>query len=319
MWKKYKNKVERLLAIVIAIKNNKGLKRKDLARLCGGVREETISEYIGILKKLGYPIVFNFAENGYELYRQDYTDLNNNFTEEEVLILLLALNSVRSLSIQEVHNLKYKLLDLLSKKRKNQIEKIIGEITDNENFTNKGRLISLSKIQEAIIKERKIIFSYNSAQAKTAQKQKVVPYAITWQRDKCYLIAKGNNEWPINYRLDRIVEIKITEEMAKIPEEFNLEKYIAQTWKMFSGPPGKIKLKFNSKLKTLVKDKFHSNYYNIIEEDKSEFTLTATIRGLEGLKIWLLSLGKDVEVIKPKKLREKMLATATEIKNIYEK
>ena len=47
MNQKYQTKFARLMGIVKAIKERDGVTRKDLARLCGGVAEETISRYVG--------------------------------------------------------------------------------------------------------------------------------------------------------------------------------------------------------------------------------------------------------------------------------
>jgi len=303
---------------VEAVKNNDNLKRRDLARLCGGVAEETVSDYIRTLKKLGYPIIYNYETGGYEFYREDYTDLDNSFTLEEVIFLLLALDSVQSIDREDIHNLKRKLLSLLPEEMRQEVKEVIERLSVG-NSVGEGKLISLGKIQQAILDEKKINLIYESAVANNPSTKQVIPYAVTWQRDKCYLIgSEEGSEEIINYRLDRIKDLNLTEEKGKLPEDFNLEDYLAETWRMFSGEPQEVVLKFSREIETLVTDNFAADYYEIIEETKGSFTIQTTVRGLEGLKIWLLSLGTQVKVIKPESLKKELLKTAQGLVEQYQ-
>ncbi len=318
MWHKYRNKVTKLLMIVKAIKNNEDLKREDLARLCGGVSKQTVSNYINILRKIGYPIAYNYSKNGYELYRHDYTNLENGFTPDELLLLLLALDSLKNFSRRDVNNLKNKLLNFLPEDNRDEIQKVIREMNTYSTKKDENEFIFLAKVYEAIIDEKVLSIFYKSATSDKAERESVLPYAVVWKRDKCYLIAKNSNyEWPINYRLDRVEDVKITNEQKEIPDSFNLEKYVAQTWRMFSGPLVEVVLKFSKEIKSLVKDNFHVDYRSIENEDEEDFLLTANVRGLKGLKIWLLSLGENAEVLKPKYFRKEIMETVQSIERKY--
>jgi len=319
MWQEYRNKIERLLIIVKAIKENEGLKREDLARLCGGVSRQTISNYLETLRKIGYPIVYNHESNGFELYRQDFVDLENNFTQDELLLLILALDSIKKFSRKDINDLKNKLLNFLPESSRENFRKVTRERNTYRTEGERSEFISLANIHEAIIKEQIICINYKSANSDKFKEEAVFPYAVVWQRDKCYLIAEGNNyDWPINYRLDRMKNVKIREKKGEIPETFNLEKYMARTWKMFSGPPVEVVLKFPKDIKTLVEDNFHPDYSEIVKEDEDNFILTATIRGLKGLKIWVLSLGEKIEVIKPEDFRKDILQTVHNMERKYQ-
>ena len=147
---------------------------------------------------------------------------------------------------------------------------------------------------------------------------KLAPYGINWDNNKGYLIGKDlKEEKIINYRLDRIEKLKITEKDIKIPDEFNLEEYTAKCWKMFFGDLINIELRFENSLLPLVKDKFEPKYYEIINRNENYFTIKTEIRGIDGLKIWLLSLGSKVKVIKPNFLKEEIKKEAKKIINLY--
>lgn len=319
MWQEYRTKIERLLVIVKAIKENEGLKREDLARLCGGVSKQTISNYLETLRKMGYPIVFNHENNGFELYRQDFVDLENSFAQDELLLLLLALDSIKNFSRKDINDLKNKLLNFLPEKSREDFRKVVREMDTYPTIDEGSEFISLAKIHEAIIKEQFLNINYSSANSDGVKKEEVLPYTVVWQRDKCYLIAEVNEyDWPINYRLDRVKNVEVIEKQGKIPESFDLESYMARTWRMFSGPPVNVVLKFSNDIKTLVEDNFHADYREIVQKTGDKFLLKATIRGLKGLKIWILSLGEKVEVIKPEDFRREILQTARNIERKYQ-
>ncbi|MGM0502283.1 MAG: helix-turn-helix transcriptional regulator, partial [Bacillota bacterium] len=284
-------KLARIMSVARAIKKQEAVNREDLARVCGGVAKETVSRYIKFLRDLGYPIVFD-QKRGYHFYREDYTNLNDKFTREEIILLLMALDSLNNFGGSKIFNLQDKLLSLISSAA-DDIKEMRKKLNSDVVQEGKGNLYYINKINQAIIKEQQIKFSYAPAYLEQEEMEcQVIPYGVAWQLDKCYLIAYDTaDEKIINYRLDRIEKLDVTSEVGKIPDDFDLQEYVAQSWKMFFGDPQEVLLKFSQSLAPLVKDKFTEGFYEIVEEDEEEFVLQSTIRGIKGLKIWLLSLG----------------------------
>ncbi|OCL26487.1 hypothetical protein U472_10850 [Orenia metallireducens] len=320
---RYKTKFDRLIAIAKAIKENSNLTSKDLSRLCGGVARQTISEYIKILKDVfGYPIAFNYQSNSYQYYREDYTDLDKGFTIDEIMLLLMALDSINNLAGVEIYNLQSRLISLVPIRVREEFKKVVEDFGFHQiKDTQQGNLNHITKINQAILEQKRLEFYYSPSLFEDNQKI-VSPYGLAWERDKCYLIAKEEGQAGgliINYRLDRIIELEISKEESIIPEDFSLKEYLGETWKMFSGHPERMKLKFSNKLRTLVEDNFAQRPYQIIDESKEYFILETVARGIGGIKIWLLSLGTAVEVLEPESLREAILETAQGLVEKYRK
>ncbi|MGM0369561.1 MAG: helix-turn-helix transcriptional regulator [Bacillota bacterium] len=316
---RYQTKFARIMGVARAIKEQEAVNRKELSRLCGGVAEETISRYIRILRDvLGYPIVFD-QEIGYHFYREDYTSLNDNFNREEIILLLMALDSLTNFGGSKIFNLQNKLLSLIANAA-DDIKEMREKLSLSNVQEGKGNLYYINQINQAILKEKQIIFEYAPAYLEQDTMEcQAVPYGVAWQHDKCYLIAYDNSDQKIiNYRLDRIKKLKISSEDGYMAEDFDLQEYVSQSWKMFFGAAKEVLLKFSKSLLPLIKDKFDDDSYKIVEQTKEKFTLKSTIRGIDGLKIWLLSLGADVEVIKPQSLREEMREEAAEMLGIYD-
>lgn len=323
----YANKFNRMMGIVRVIEQKdkydevKGkINRKNLAQMVG-VSERTVDRYIDILKNvLDYPIVYDPDSQTYEMFMDATNRLKSNLTKNEIILLLMILDSSKSFNGIEIMDLKEKLISLLDNKFRNQFEEARKKLGYEEVKEAQGNIRDIQTIQEAIINNKVLSLKYAPAYLKEDTMDcRTAPYGITWDNDKGYLIGKDlNDNKIINYRLDRIKGLKITDEIHEIPDEFNLEEYIAKCWKMFFGEPVNVEVKFNKYLLPLVEDKFNEKYYNILEENDDFFVINTEIRGVHMFKNWLMSLGDQVEVLKPESLKEDIVESVKKIVKIYE-
>ncbi|MFW5795317.1 MAG: helix-turn-helix transcriptional regulator [Bacillota bacterium] len=323
----YANKFNRMMSIVRVIEQNDKydelhgkMNKKNLAQMVG-VSERTISRYMSILKNvLEYPIALNPETNTYYMFMKNYKKGEQGLTKNEIILLLLLLDSSKSFKGIEILNLKEKLLSFLNDDFKEKLKEIRIKLGYEEVDSAQGNIRNIQIIQEAIIKSKVLSMEYAPAYLKQETMDcKTAPYGITWDNDKGYLIGKDlNDDKIINYRLDRIENLKITNEIHEIPSEFNLEEYIAKCWKMFFGNPVEVKVKFNKYLLPLVQDKFNEKYYEILKENNDFFIIKTEIRGVHMFKNWLMSLGDQVEVLKPESLKEDILESAKKIIATYE-
>lgn len=322
----YADKFRRMMGIVRVIEQkdrynelNGKINRKNLSQMLG-VSERTVDRYIDILKNnLDYPIVYDPDNQTYEMFLEVSNRLHNNLTKNEIILLLMILDSSKSFNGIEILDLKERLLSLLDDAFRKQFEELRQRLGYEEVKEAQGNIRVIQKIQEAIINGKVINVNYAPAYLnKESMICRTAPYGITWDNDKGYLIGKDlNDKKLINYRLDRIESIKITDESYKIPDDFNIEEYIAKCWKMFFGEVVEVEIKFNKYLLPLVKDKFNQKYYDILEETDDYFIINTEIRGIDMFKNWLLSLGKQVEVLKPKFLKKEIVESAKNIIDIY--
>lgn len=323
---KYANKFNRMMGIVRVIEQKdrydelRGkINRKNLAQMIG-VSERTVDRYIDILKNvLDYPIVYDPDNQTYEMFITSSDRLNNSLTKNEIILLLMLLDSSKSLNGIEILDLKEKLISMLDDNFRKQFEEARKKLGYEEIKEAQGNIRDIQIIQEAIINNLVLNIKYEPAYHQDdLMNCRTAPYGITWDNDKGYLIGKDlNEEKLVNYRLDRINSLKITEEKYEIPENFNLEEYIAKCWKMFFGEPTEVKVEFDKSLLPLVEDKFNQKYYDIIEENDDNFTINTEIRGIPIFRSWLMSLGDKVEVIEPESLKNDIVKRAEEIIKTY--
>lgn len=323
----YSTKFKRMMAILKVIEHQDKydevggkLNRSNLAKMIG-VSTRTVDRYINVLKnELDLPITYNRDTKTYEYFDKSMEKENNNLNKNEILLLLMFLDSSKSFNGLEITNIKEKLLNKLPKSFKNRLE----EVRKNFGYTKlkeaKGNLTFVEQIQKAILREKVIELDYEAAyKSDLNKKRKVIPYGVTWDNDKGYFIGKDvEDDKIINYRLDRINDIKITEEPGIIPEDFNIDEYVSKCWKMFFGDLTKIKLEVDNNLLPLMKDKFNPEYYKITEKDENTFIFETEIRGVNLFKGWLLSLKTQIKVLDPKFLRDELIMDAKNIISMYE-
>lgn len=322
----YLNRIQRLLKIINLINNKKGLTRKKLASLCGKVSIKTISRDINTLRMMGYDLIYDHKE-GYKFINHDFLSVNQNFASIEILLLISSLRANKTLSPDLIINIENKLISLLPERAKENLNKLIDTTTVNDigsaDFQKESEEI-LSKLERAISERRKVKFDYSSAGSavdKAIKSHKVIPYSLIWQRDRCYLLGDlVYKDFPlIHYRLDRITNLKLLGESGSPPSDFDVGRYLAETWKMFSGRRVKVKIKFHEEVKHIFENRVSPLLEKKVERlDNHHYLFVGHIRGTEGLKTDLLALGNKCEVLEPNWLREKLKEMAQQVLESYQ-
>ena len=257
----------------------------------------------------------------------DFLTVHHNFTPGELLLLFLALRSNKELPPELTSDIESKLLSLVPNETQKEINQILTE--EGKHKTRRGRDYGekLEMLQEAIQKERLIQFDYISADRDQGKRyddkktHKVVPYGIAWRRDRCYLIGDlvYKDFPPINYRLDRIQSLRLTKDEGSPPGEFDLEEYLAESWRMFGGQRERVKVKFHKSVRHVFENRLGNELEKSLEElDEDHYLFCGKIRGVEGLETDLLALGDRCEVLQPEGLREKIKERARAIFEQYE-
>ena len=97
------------------------------------------------------------------------------------------------------------------------------------------------------------------------------PYSLAWDNSRCYLICSifdGKNNYLWNYRVDRLFELKISDEIYNTGRwssfydfkkaTLNVEEYLHSIFKMFpsKAPLIKVALKFKERLIRVIVEKF---------------------------------------------------------------
>ncbi len=177
----------------------------------------------------------------------------------------------------------------------------------------------LERIQSALVDGLQIKAYYDPL-GRVSRTYILNPFAIIQRGVRTYLIASNpeHGQAPMQYALQRFRRVEILDSRADIPQDFDLDKYIASGAMEF-GSGGTIKLQ------AIVSDTLASYLNEVaISEDQrinyrnGKWVLTATVRDSWQLWFWIRSQGSDIVVQKPKSLRDEIIESLQESLKTYE-
>ena len=177
------------------------------------------------------------------------------------------------------------------------------------------------KLYRAIYEGTQIKGLYKNRGENIPKKRHIHPLGIVIKGSMHYLICMMEED-PVHPRflpIQRFVEVEILDENVKEPKSFNLEKFIHKN---------NLSYAFSEKLYTFeaIFDKtiaFHltetplNNSQVVKELPDDKLFIKARVPDTLQFEQWLMSFGDKVEVLKPKKLRNKFKKIANNLITIY--
>ncbi len=297
---------------------------KKLEGLGVSAERKAIYNDIDTLIDFGYDIVKTRTP------RFGYFLASRKFELPEVYLLSDAVRSAEFITPKKTRELIAKLDSMLSESQAKKREKGIY-INGKIKCKNEEIYYNIDKISSAIEEKKKIKLIYCQRfleeGKKIVIKEKILtvsPYALIWENDKYYLV--GNNakyDNLIHLRLDRIKKVEITEEKSRhfsevssYTEFFDVADYTAKTFNMYSGEIQEVELKCSKKILEQIIDRFSDEIFIYkVTDNTFSFSVKAVIS--QGLISWILQYGADIEVISPETLKNGVIKTVAEIKEIY--
>lgn len=313
-------KKERILGIFYRMLQGESVNLRSLSQEYG-VSVKSISRDINEIKNFladNRDIVKNMQLKYLRDLKTYRIENGNCLLPREFLLIMKILTGVRAVD-------KIELLDLFEK-MKNFTEKedrdILEYLTAKEMYHYQGvhhfcsDLTDLIwKITHCIFKRNEITILYNKMDGSQIERR-LRPLSIMFSEYYFYLIAASceDDSSPHYYRIDRIIQMVKHRENFRMEyldrfDEGELRKKIQY---MIPGASQKITFEFTGPSVQAVLDRLQTA--KIISKEGKKYVIEAEIYG-EGIKMFLLSQGHWVKVIKPERYAEEM---AREIEMMYE-
>jgi predicted DNA-binding transcriptional regulator YafY len=162
-------------------------------------------------------------------------------------------------------------------------------------------------IRQAILEGRRLAFSYRSEAAESAAYREVVPYGILYGH-RVYLVAAFPwAEEPVNYRLDRVRDLRVSEAIGTRPGDFDLDSHAALSFGVFQEEPRDVVLRFAPEIAEEVTTfQFHPTQTIMREADRS-IIVRFRAGGLREIAWHLFTWGDAVTIVAPEDLKAMML------------
>lgn len=290
------------------------------------IDRKSVKHNLSNLLEFGYPIEYSESvrmvknkktgklEESYIL--SDFY-LDRDFSDAELRLLIDSLLFSNHIPYSQCKELIEKLEGLSNKYFESKV-KHICTLPQNKP-ANKQLFYTIDILDEAISKEQQVCFNYGEygtdkklhKRMNSSGKPReyiINPYQIVATNGRYYLVCNYDKYDDLsNYRVDRIMDIKLLDTPAKPKREvkgaeygFDLAKHMKEHIYMFAGKS--IRTKFIAK-KYIIDDIMDYFGEDVIFSDETEdkVTVTATVNERD-MRFWALLYALQIKVIEPQSL-----------------
>ena len=261
--------------------------------------------------------------------------LVRDFTDSELRLLIDGLLFSRHIPYSQCKKLVEKIEGLSSENFRSRVKYISTLPVDKTD--NKALFLNIDLLDEAISKKRKITFKYleyDTDKKMHIKKREdgsdriylITPYQMVAREGKYYLICNYDKYDDIsNYRVDRITDIKITDEPAKPFKELkwsnkanlNLSDYMKKHPYMYSSDDVTVTFRVVLPMISDVIDLFGTGV-RFSDKDETGVTVTTTTNE-RAMEQFAINYAPDVMVLRPEGLRQKIVEKLKSAVEKYEK
>ncbi len=317
-------KIERLLAIILALKKNGKMTAFNIAEFLE-VNVRTIYRDIDALSQMNVPIVAHPGKDGGYQIMDDYFLPSISFNRDEVLALSVAKDLILSTEIPGfepfVHSAFLKIQNIIPADE----EIRIGKLTDRILFDLKyidpemdGKEY-FPLIKRSFEENRSLVVGYYSSKCRDVKERLVDPYFLTFSDGVWYLRGEcGNKPFLWWFRLDRIKYLNLSDRIFHLPEGFDKNKFrYSESFKSLNTEDSiPFKIKMNRVLYEKVKDDIIFKNFMVDMKDEEVVVEIRTSRD-EYIYEFLFRNFEQAELLAPEYKREEFLEHLRKVVKAY--
>ena len=260
---------------------------------------KTIYSDIAALQDYGVDIVSLPGKGG------GYYIASRNFELPELKLLIDAVQSSRFLTEKKSRELIEKLCSQCSVYDARLMRRDVL-VSGRVKSMNETIYYNVDTIQDAIAENRQICFRYfdyglDGKRQYRNRDYQASPYGLCQDHENCYLLAHSPRHGATSYRVDRMSDIRLSEE-ARIPcPELTgkaLVEHANRLFQMYSGRTADVKLRFHRSLINVVIDRFGRDTM-LIPDDEEHFVFTVNVAVSPMFLSWVIGFGSKAKILYP--------------------
>jgi proteasome accessory factor B len=292
-----------------------------------GVNEKTIRRDLNIFRDAGFPLVEKTGEYGKKTWKLelDGKPPELSFPFDEALALYLGRRFMEPLAgtpmWEAARRAFKKIRACLPQSALDYLEKMGGQLHQTSvgasDYSQKSAIIE--QLMIGIEDRRATLIAYQSMRATEPVTYDVYPYGLSYHRGSLYLIAHAPDHGEVrHYKVDRISDAEAGEFPFQRPADFDLEEHLSNSFGIFQGRgDARVRVRFSSSVARYVSEsRWHASQQLTRQKDGAlvaEFQLSDT----EEIKHWILSFGKEAQVLAPAALRDELAVELEALLALY--
>lgn len=304
-------KIDRLIGILAILLQKEKVTAPFLAEKFE-VSRRTINRDIEDICKAGIPLLTTQGKNGGISIMDDYKIEHTLLTSADMRAILAGLRSLDSVC----ETTKYKqLMEKLSIKETSVLSSNQHVVIDLSSWYKSSLAPKIELIQKAIEQKEKIQFYYYAPKGEGIRV--IEPYLLLFQWSAWYVwgYCIERNDFRM-FKLNRAVKIKNTKEQFEkrtLPSMKFAPKEDFASSINHNGIPVIVRMELSTKWRLI--DQYGID--SIKEEENGTLLFRAKFQDKGSLIHWLLSFGKDSELLEPKELRTELYHLTKAMNNKY--
>lgn len=279
---------------------------------------KTIYSDIAALQDYGVDIVSLPGKNG------GYYIASRNFELPELKLLIDAVQSSRFLTEKKSRELIGKLCSQCSVHDARLMRRDVL-VSGRVKSMNETIYYNVDAIQEAIAQNRQITFRYFDWDLGGKRKYRerdyqASPYGLCQDNENCYLLAHSPRHGVTSYRVDRMTDIRLTEEARTPCPELTgkaLVEHANRLFQMYSGEEATVKLRFHRSLINVVVDRFGRDIL-LIPDDETHFVFTVNVAVSPMFLSWVIGFGSKARILYPQSVIDQCTQLCREAMEQYQ-
>lgn len=273
------------------------------------VSERTVHRDLAALELAGVPWFYDAEGKCYRL-RSDYRFPTLALTDDELLgqAMSVRITKAPGLNISDgaaAASHKIAASNERAEKLFAQVQSLVG-VLDLQLVDHQNHLEIIRTIQWALLKGKQLKGNYRTPYQKELVRLTLVPYRLVLVKACWYLIARPEDrDSPRTYRATRFQSLRMLDDDAQIPADFDLQAYFGKAWAVYRGDRTySIELRFHPDAAGIVTEtRWHATQKAKKHADGS-LTLLFEVDGLQEIANWIVGWSKWVKVISPPELRD---------------
>ena len=193
---------------------------------------------------------------------------------------------------------------------------------------NESIYYAVDELHSAIDQNREISFKYSEYSVSKERVYRrggaryvVSPFALSMSDGNYYLLAYEEGKGMRHFRVDRMADIRLSQEARKgadLFREIDMGEQSKRVFGMFSGEEMNVTLRFRSHLAGAVIDRFGRDAA-MIATDPQHFTVTCRVVVSPQFFGWLCGFGDEVELLQPQDARKQFADYVNAVAALYRK
>lgn len=317
-------RVHRLLRILSLLQGARGWNARALAHECE-TSVRTIYRDIEQLQAAGIPVHFDAKANRYRVSGSFFMP-PVHLTGEEALALSALCEHIskpeRIPFLKPAWRALHKIESQLPQEIRDDVAARSRSITIRtaKAMPPDGYGDVYDKVQSAIASGKALQCRYEPATGERAATSGnmeflLYPYALFFAVRAWYVVGKRSDRKELrSLKLNRFSSVAMTNESYRVPPGFDLDKHLGNAWRMIRGGADvKVELWFTPEFATTIADTLWHRTQSVEWHPDDSCTFRCTVSGLSEIEWWVLSMGPNCIVRKPRELAKRVrdLASAT--------